>query len=462
MEPGQRRLIASCVTAIALACAAGAAHALEPLTVAPDSSAIAVPRTAVLCEALVFIDYKQQKDRLLIGQSRGIAERVVAAAVQALRRSGRAVGPALHASSGILLDPEETYSLAWERPLRERAGSQPLGRPPFNTDARFAAGGRTLADWRELAKRVTAHDSTTAPEAARLARGMGAGELLVIVVRGSRTTAREQLKWNPLAGMVDDERVNNVDAWTGLDLALYSGDDGRRMWAFTSRLSGWNGYSGGRLAEWTEAAVKLLPAPGAQGGQGDAGTPGFRPPYHDQLTLRLGRVQVGDGHAALGFGTRAARLFRPWISAGIQIDWQAVRSSRLVMGGSETLAGVPLEYQRELHHVELDLSPVYPVIEVHLPRFANTFASAGVSGGYALAFLKAPGYETQIFGGWGWAAHTGLGWRAPRRAIGIGLEAMYQRAQPEHNGTDPLTLAPVRERLDLDGWGLSLSLNVWQ
>src|SRR6185295_12223130 len=233
-----------------------------------------------------------------------------------------------------------------------------------------------------------------APGAVRLARRLGAGELLVIVVRGSRTAAREQLKWNPLAGAVDDERINNVDAWTAIDLALYAGDDGRRVWAFTSRLSGWNGNSGRRLAEWTEAAVKLIPAPGAQGGRADLGTPGFRPPYHDQLTLRLGRVQVGDDHGAFTLGTRAARLFRPWILAGFQIDWQAVRCSRFVMGGSEALGGDTFEYHRELHHVELDLAPVYPVIEVHLPRFAGTFASAGVSGGYALAFLKAQGYET--------------------------------------------------------------------
>jgi hypothetical protein len=85
-----------------------------------------------------------------------------------------------------------------------------------------------------------------------------------------------------------------------------------------------------------------------------------------------------------------------------------------------------------------------------------------VSGGYAVSFLKAPNYEQQTLGGWGWAAHAGLRWRSPLRGAGIGLEGMYQRVRPERDGTDPVTMARVWERLDLDGWGLLLSLNVWQ
>jgi hypothetical protein len=78
-----------------------------------------------------------------------------------------------------------------------------------------------------------------------------------------------------------------------------------------------------------------------------------------------------------------------------------------------------------------------------------------------VTFLKAPDYELQTLGAWGWAAHAGLRWRLPLRGVGIGLEGTYQCVQPERDGTDPVTLARVRERLDLDGWGLLLSLNVW-
>ena len=457
----RRGLFASCTLAIALPWAADAAPAAAPPPFPADSSAIVDAGTAVLCEALVFINYAGQKDRLMISQSGRFAERVVSAAVKALRRSGRTVGPAVHASSGILLDLDDNYRLAWERPRRERIGAPPFGQPPFQLDARFKADESTLADWCALAKRVVEGDSTAAPEAARLARNMRAGELLVVVVRGSRTTTREQIKGNPLAGAVDDERVNNVDASTALDLALYEEGDGQRLWAFTARLSGWNGNSPKRVAEWTEAAMELMPSPGAQGRLDGVGTRGFRAPYRNEMALRLGGGRVGHEYSAFGFGTRVTHLLRPWVSVGLQIDWQSVRSSRFLMGGSGTLAGVPFDYQRELHHVELDLSPVYPVLEVYRPLFAGTLASVGLSGGYALAFLKAQSYETQILGGWGWAAHAGLIWRSPR-SFGIGLEGMYQRVQPERNGTDPVTLAPVRERVDLDGWGMLLVLNVWQ
>lgn len=455
--------LASCALSIALAWTAGAAHAVAPSPVPADSSAIVDASTAVLCEALVFIDYAAPRDdRMMIGQCRRVADQLVAAAVRALRRSGRAVGPALYASSGILLDPGDTYRFAWERPGRERTGDPPFGQPPFHADAYLAAGESTLADWRDLAKRVTAHDSTAAPEVTRVARYMRAGELLVVIARGSRSTVREHMKSNPLASAADDERLYKVDAGTTLDLALYEGGDGRRLWAFTARLSSFAAASAKRLADWTEAALERMPPPGTQGRLDDARTPGFRAPYRGDLATRLGGVRVGRDNAAFLFGVRAAHLFRPWISAGFQLDWQRIRPSRFLMGGSGTLAGVPFQYRRDLHDVELDLFPFYPVLEVHLPRFAGTLASSGVSGGYALAFLEASDYELQILGAWGWAAHAGLRWRSPLRGVGIGLEGTYQRVQPERDGTDPLALAPVRERLDLDGWGLLLSLNVWQ
>jgi hypothetical protein len=201
----RRRRFAPSAVALALAWTAGASHAAVPPPVPADSLAIVGTGTAVLCEALVFIDYAApREDRIMIGQSLRIADQLIAAAVRALQRSGRPVGPAVHASSGILLDPELIYRFAWERPSRERTGDPPFGQPPFHADARFDES--TLADWRDLAKRVTAHDSTAAPEAARLARAMPAGELLVVVARGSKRTAREKLKWNPLAGALDEER----------------------------------------------------------------------------------------------------------------------------------------------------------------------------------------------------------------------------------------------------------------
>jgi len=292
---------------------------------------------------------------------------------------------------------------------------------------------------------VTAHDSTPAPGATRIARRIGAGEVLVVVARGSRPTIQEHMKGHPFAGSVDDERLDRVAASTRLDLALYEGGEGRRLWAFTTALGSFAASSAQRLADWTGAAIEQMPPPGTRRGLEDARAPTFHAPYRGELALRLGAAGIGRPNEAFLFGTRGVYLFTPRLGAGIQLDWQKVFASSSPVGD-----------------VTLDLFPLYPVIEMQLPVFMRMVASAGVSGGYALAFLKPQGSDTQILGDWGWAAHAGLRWRSPLRGGGVGLEAMYQHVQPERDGTDPITMAPIRERLDLDGWGLALSLNVWQ
>lgn len=424
-----------------------------------DSSA-STTRTAVLCESEVWLDYGRQEDRVMIHESRRVAERVLKGASRTLGRRGRVAGPVLHASTGILVDPAAEYPLAWERPRRERVGEPPLARAPFHLEPRLAASESTLADWRELVRRVSAGDGSPAPEAVRLAAELACDELLVLVASSNRVTKREALveQGNPFAGLVDEEGV--LQAWTRLDWALFDARDGVRRWVSSRRLEGWNANSRKRLGDWTEAAIASLPPPGESSRAPGAGSGEFQPPWRTELVLRLGAGGAGGDYPGFVAGARGGWLLRSWWSLGAQLDAHFGFYDRRDLRGSGSLAGVPYEMRRPLAEPEIGVFPLEAATQFQLPRWGRVRPYVGGTAGYTVATLESPEYPLEFLGGWSRGLHAGVRLAGEQSGGGIGLELGYVWARPERDGTDPQSGAPVRERLDLDGWRVLLAMTI--